>query len=146
MEPFAALLYDVSQIWKVDLHPDRKQICRFNYNNELHVQLEFEEGRQRILVAAFLCEVPAGKYRELLFKACLRANFPYPRFGTLGYSERNNQLALFYYVYLSSSNGQKFAAFLESFIQNALIWKEAVEKNHPFPGGDSKSSSPFEKT
>lgn len=144
MEPFAALLYDLSQIWKVDLHPDRKQLCRFNYNNELHIQLEFEEGKQRVLVATFLCDAPPGKYRELLFKASLKANFPYPRFGTLAYSERNNQLSLFYYVYLSGLDGQKFAHFLESFIQNALEWKQAVEKNQPFPGSDIKSSFPLE--
>lgn len=133
MDRFAELLFDLSKLWNVELFADKKHFCRFHYKNELHVQLEFDEAKERILIASFLCEIPPGKYRENLLKEALKSNYIYPRVGTLAYSDRNNQLALFEYTYLQGLNAEKLAKILEKFFEKGHEWKIAVEKGTPLP-------------
>lgn len=133
MEKFPALIYDLSKIWNVDLYAEKGIYCRINYKKEILLQLEYEDAKERILVATFLCDVSPGAYREMLFKAALKSNGSYPRYGTLAYSDRNNKLTLFDYIYAIELSGEKFAQYLEKFIKKAHEWKEAVEKSGPLP-------------
>lgn len=133
MEKFAALIYDLGKIWDTDLYAEKGTFCRIQYKNQLDIQLESDEARERILIATFLCDVPPGAYREMLFKAAMKANGSYPRHGVLAYSERNNKLTLFDYAYTTSLTAEKLALQLEKFIKKAHEWKEAVEKSLPLP-------------
>lgn len=140
MERFAQILYDLGEEIGEKLYPDSNHICKLNYQGILHLQLEFDETRQEVLVASLLCDVPPGKYRELLLKDALKANNENPRIGTFGYSDRNNKLALFHYLYAPHVTGPMLVEFLEKFIQKALEWKNAVEKGLPLPVAPPKSS------
>ncbi len=133
MEKFAALLFDLGKILGVDLYAEKGLYCRLNYDYGFNVQLELEEARDRIIIASFLCDVPPGAYREMLFKAALKANGAYPNEGTLAYSERNNKLVLFCFVSIIELKVEKLSAVLEKFTKKAHDWKEAVEKNRPLP-------------
>ncbi|HSX04391.1 MAG TPA: CesT family type III secretion system chaperone [Rhabdochlamydiaceae bacterium] len=133
MEKFADLLFDLGKILGVNLYAEKGIYCRINYAYGFDVQLELEDAKERILIASFLCDVPPGAYREMLFKSALKANGTYPNEGSLAYSERNNKLVLFTYAYLIQLKAEKFAAALEKFTKKAHDWKEAVEKNRPLP-------------
>ena len=126
MDRFAILLADLGALIQVPLHPDHHRACCLVVNGELHVQLKEEENKERILVAAFISEVPPGKFREKIFRATLKENDLYPRIGTFSYSERNNQLALFSYVYLPGLDGDKMADFLEKFLEKSFSWKAGL--------------------
>ncbi|MCI0381999.1 MAG: CesT family type III secretion system chaperone [Chlamydiae bacterium] len=133
MDRFGALLNELSQIWQVDLYPEKGHLCRINYKNEIHFQLEYQENKERILVATFISDIPPGKYREQVLKNGLKYNNRIARFATLAYSDRNNQLVFYKYIYLWNLTGQKLALLLEKFIEKADEWKMAVEKGSPLP-------------
>ncbi len=127
MDHFALLLADLGALIQVPLHPDHKRACSLRINGELHVQLKEDDNKDRILVGAFVAEIPPGKFRENILKETLKENNLFPRIGTFSYSERNNQLALFSYVYFEGLNGDKMADFLESFLDKAFSWRTALQ-------------------
>lgn len=133
MDLFGQILFDLGKEIGVDLYPDVNRICQLNFRDELHIQLQFEEVKEQILIACFLCDVPPGKYREKLLKEALISNSEYPRIGTLAYSERNNKLTLFAYVSTINLTSSALFKTLEQFIDKGLLWKEAVEKGTPLP-------------
>lgn len=133
MDLFAQILFDLGKEVNTELYPDHHRLCQLNYNDELHLQLQHNETRETILIGAFLCEVPAGKYREKLFLAALNHNHNASEFGALAYSERNNQLTLFKEMTIHGLNGEKLFQLLEKFIALGIAWKEAVVNGKPFP-------------
>lgn len=133
MDRFSQLLYDLGLEIGEKLYPDRNRICKINYRHLLHVQLEFNDSKEQLLIALFLCDVPPGKYRETLLKEALKANDEFPRIGILSYSDRNNQLALHDNLDAQHLTGPKLFQFLEAFLKKGLAWKEAVEKGLPLP-------------
>ena len=133
MDRFSQILYDLGEVINATLHIDQNGVCQLNYKDELSVQLQYLEPKELLLIATFLHEVPPGKYREKLFNSCLIHNGEYPRIGTLGYSERNNQLTFFEFLPATELTGEKLFAFLQTFFENALSWKEAVETGKPLP-------------
>lgn len=127
MDHFANLLADLSALIDVPLYPDSKRACRLSINSQLHIQIEEREEKDRILVATMICEIPPGKFRETVLRETLKENALYPRLGTFAYSDRNNKLVLYSYVYYIDLTGENFADFLETFIEKAFTWKTAVE-------------------
>lgn len=127
LDPFAILLADLGALIQVPLHPDHQRSCSLSFNNELHVQLKEDESKDRILVGTFLGEIPPGKFRENVLKETLKENNLFPRMGTFGYSERNNQLAFFSYVSFQGLRGDTMADFLEAFLEKAFSWRTALQ-------------------
>jgi hypothetical protein len=127
MDHFALVLADLGALIQVPLHPDHHRACCLIINGELHIQLKEDLNKDRILVGVFISEIPAGKFREKILTETLKENNLFPRMGTFSYSERNNQLALFSFVYLEKLDGEKMADFLESFIEKAFSWKTALQ-------------------
>lgn len=140
MNRFEEILYDLGKEVGVDLYPDQNRICQINYQDTLHLQLQFDESRVRVLIATFICEVPPGKYREKLFKETLKSNGEYPRLGTFGYSEQNNMLTLFEYLPAAGLTGEKLFKTLEQFIEKSLLWQDAVVNGKPLPTIEKPSS------
>jgi hypothetical protein len=127
MDRFALLVADLGALINVPLHLDTKRMCRLSINQDLHVQIQEEEEKERLLIATFIGNVPPGKYRENVFKETLKENNLFPRMATFAYSERNNQLALFTHLYLANLSGDKLADFLGLFFERAFSWKTALE-------------------
>ncbi|MBS0648936.1 MAG: CesT family type III secretion system chaperone [Verrucomicrobia bacterium] len=127
LDPFAILLADLGALIQVPLHPDHQRSCCLSFNHELHVQLKEDESKDRILVGAFLGEIPPGKFRENVLKETLKENNLFPRMGTFGYSDRNNQLAFFSYVSFQGLRGDTMADFLEAFLEKAFSWRTALQ-------------------
>lgn len=127
MDRFANLLADLGALINVPLHPDPKRGCRLNIDNQLHIQITEDEPKDRLLIAAFVCDIPPGKFREKVLLETLKENNLYPRLGTFAYSERNNKLGLFSYVYYPGLTGDNFADFLGVFIEKIFTWKTGVE-------------------
>lgn len=140
MDRFAQILFDLGKEIGVELYPDPNRICQINYQDELHLQIHYDESSQQLLFASFLCDVPPGKYREKLLRSALQSNNEYPRIGTLAYSERNNQLTLFEYIPAVNVQIDKLFQFLQAFIEKGISWKNAIERGLPLPVSPPKSS------
>ncbi len=133
MNRFEEFLRDLGDLLNTPLHPDRHQACKLNINDTLHIQLQIDPSKDSLLIVSFLCDVPPGKFRENILKEALKANGAYPRIGTLGFSSRKNQLALFQYLPLSELKAEKAADFLAQFIEKAEQWRLAVERGSTPP-------------
>lgn len=135
MDRFSQILYDLSLEvgGGVKLFIDEHRVCQLNYDDQLHLQLHYDEAKEQLMIASFICDVPPGKYREKLLKATLIANGEFPRMGTFGYSERNNKLTLFHYVSSEKASGEEVFKTLNAFIEKGLEWKNAVEGGLPLP-------------
>ncbi len=143
MDKFAAVLADLAALIDVPLQPDHNRSCSLNVNNAMHVQLQEEENKDRILIGAFVGELPPGKFREILLKETLKENNLYPRVGTFSYSPRNNQLAFFTYVLLPTLTGDILADILEIFLDRAFSWKTALETGQiPSRGTNLQKTGP----
>lgn len=139
MDRFSQILYDLGKELMTTLYIDPNGVCQINYKEQLHFQLQYQEAKEQLLVAAFLCEVPAGKYREKLFRQSLVHNGHFPKVGTLAYSERNNQLTFFEFLPVFNLTGEALSTFLETFVKHALEWKQAVENGTPLPTSGSQN-------
>lgn len=149
MDRFSQILYDLGKEIGTDLYPDQHRLCQLNWQDQLHIQLQYEEAKDRLLIGTFLCDVPPGKFREKIFREALKSNAEFPRIGTLAYSDRNNKLTFFEYVYPDNLRSDKLFQLLQQFVSKAHQWKEAIEKNRPLPEitekpikGDSIFGSP----
>jgi hypothetical protein len=133
VDRFSQILYDLGKELQVDLYADLNQVCEINCDDQIHVQLLFNEGKEELMLATFVCDVPPGKYREQLLRAGLISNFESPTSGILSYSERNNQLTLHHTLPAAHLNGEKVFRAFEDFVAKALEWKDAVENGKPLP-------------
>lgn len=127
IDPFGELLDELGNELGIPLHLDKKSACTLNINDQFHVQLECDPHQENILVAAFICDLPPGKFRENILRDALKSNEPFPRNGTLAYSDRNNKLALFAHLRLASLNGRRLSEFLNTFLEKANGWRTGVE-------------------
>jgi hypothetical protein len=128
MDRFQEFLNQLSPLVHVPLYADKKRAVRLTINHTVHIQIEDEEPKDRLLLATFVAEIPPGKYRENLLKEGLKANALYPRLGTFAYSERNNQLTMFEYFPYLGLTGPKLADSLAVFIEKTLLWRGAIER------------------
>jgi len=133
MDRFSQILYDLGKEVGTDLYPDENRICQLNYKEELTIQITYDESKERLLFVTFVCEVPAGKYRETLFKGALKSNGMLPQLSILAYTGRNNQLTQFAYFPASEHSMEKLFTFLKGFIDKASAWKDAIENGRTLP-------------
>ena len=115
-----------------DLHSDKNESCQIVFNNGFEVQLELDPTGEFLCVGTKLGVVPSGgRYRQSLFKEALKANgLPPPRYGTFAFSEKNNTLIFFEYLWAKELSGDKLFTFLTSFKEKALLWKDAIAKGN----------------
>lgn len=146
MDIFAQLLSDLGLLLDTPLSPDKRGACRLNIEDTLHVQLEPDANREKLLLWCFLAEIPPGKFRENILRDALKANVDTTA-GTLGFSDRNNQMLLFSHLNFSSLHAKELFEFLHIFITKARAWQQAIATGQTIdllPEPKQKSLSPFD--
>lgn len=150
MNKFESLILELGQILAVPLEPQKGRLCTLNINGKMTLNLEFDESKDLFLMGCFICDVPPGRYKELLFKETLRINGTYPRPGTFAYSERNNKLSCFTYLSFERLTPERLSELIESFLDYCDKWRLAVDSGnlsevalppavqHPMPPGMRK--------
>lgn len=128
---------------QLPLHLDNQRSCHLNVNDQLHVRLKVDDSQERILISTSIHELPAGFYRENIFKEALKNNHHYPRTAIFAFSTKLNQLVLFQYLSLIYLNGEKLAHFLEEFILLADKWRVAIANGEPAPTTSYSPSKPL---
>jgi hypothetical protein len=133
IDRFEEILKELGQIIDLPLHVDKNRACMLNINQVLHVQMEPDAINDHLLIGSFLIDVPAGRFREDIFRDALKANHARDRIGTLGYSARNNQLFFFRKLSFYELTGNKLCDFLGQFINIADSWRQAIESGQSSP-------------
>ena len=127
IDRFEEILRELGIEYAEPLHLDKHGACKLFINETLHVQLESRPEYDAIVAATFLGEITPGKFRENLLKAALKTNYLYPESAVLSYSERNNQLALFQFIPITSLTGKKLSDYLLGFAKKAGEWRSRLE-------------------
>jgi hypothetical protein len=143
---FEEILKELGLQLSIPLHPDHRGACKMHIGDTLDVQLEYDESRERLLMASFICEVPPGKFREEVFKAALMNNDQSCFGPLLAYSGRNNQLSLYQYISPPQLTGPVLTELFNAFMAKAIEWKNGVESGNIYlltPPSSSTSSRPF---
>ena len=126
---YETLLSEVGAILGVSLFPDSNNSCLVKLKSGLRVQLEMERTGKYFIIGIDLGPVPAGQYRQKLFREALRANgLPYPRLGILAFSEKSGHLILFDPVSTQDLNGERIAFRLSPLAEKGLKWQEAIQR------------------
>jgi hypothetical protein len=149
---FNMLLSQLGPLLEIEnLDSEDNETCLIIYPaDDLRVLIEvaMPEG-ESLNLSAMLGPIPLGGYREDLLKAALMENGkPYPRFGTLGFSEPNENLAIAESLPEEGLTGTSLFHFLENFTKKSRVWREALENNTiPYdkfaPGPEKRRSEPF---
>ena len=133
MDRFQELLWDLGEVLELPLHVDKNHACRILLDEKLSIHMEMAEEKDALLLAAFLAEIPPGRFRENVLRESLKVNATHHLFGTLAYIEKINTLVMHRYVPALSLNGEKLAEILEGFIAEADQWREAIQNGQPAP-------------
>jgi hypothetical protein len=132
--PFEALIQQLGQFLRVPLHIDRYLACTLNIHQKFTVQLQMDSAHENVIVAAFICELPPGRFREDVLAEALKANnLPDPRIGILGFLLRTNHLTLHQFYPLASLDGERLSLFLANFIDYANLWQKAISNRESSP-------------
>ncbi len=126
MDRYTELLMELGSEIGQPLHPDKRGVCKLNVNDLFHVQIENDLQKEALLIATFIGEIIPGKFRENILREALKANQDV-HLGILGYSGKNNQLALFSYLPVRAIHGKELLGFLNEFIEKASSWRTALE-------------------
>jgi hypothetical protein len=147
---YGTLLQELSEALGIDtLEPDEHNTCLIRFINELEVQIEPDKKEDFLLIGTNFGTLPAGPYREELFKAALISNgLPYPCKGTFAYSEKRGELVMYGLLPLKELTGQGVADYLDPFMGEAIKWKEAISSGNvpaigSFAEGTSKGGGLF---
>lgn len=126
------------------LKPSSKNTCVVPFTDGIKVQLELDKYEKNLIVACILGNLQPGHYRRDLFQAALIANgLPYPRYGTLAFSTKTNNLLLYDSLDLRELNGEKVAQYLGFFLEKAKTWRQAIESgNIPHISAEYTTSGP----
>jgi hypothetical protein len=94
---FQAILQDLEPFFKCKLEPDNNNSCLIKMSSGIKIQIELDRYGDHLLIATRLGVLPAGRFRELVFKEALKANASdSPSQGVFGYSKKSEQLILFF--------------------------------------------------
>lgn len=141
MQQFEDILRALSQQLEIRLQPDKNDLCVLRINNKLHLQMEFNSLKNRLLLASLIIEIPPGKFREEVLKKALQHNDRYPRIGSFAYASKKNALMLFHYIYLEPNQTiEMILDTIAEFVKLADDWGSAINGGRSSPNIDLGSS------
>lgn len=138
MDRFQEILWDLGEEIDVPLHVDTNNACKIVLDDDLSIQLEVDRAGERLLIVAFVAEIPPGRFRENLLKETLKINAMQNRSGIFAYIEKINMLVLFHFLTLETVKAEMLADFLELFSKEAGTWRSSISMGTPLPSEEMK--------
>lgn len=146
-DPFEELIQQLGEALGTTLHVDRNRACLLKVHDTLSVQLQTDSSQEKVLIAAFIAELPPGRFRENVLTEGLKANhLADPRTAIFGYLSSGNRFTMHQRYPIDLLDGKKLAVLVANFIDYAQLWKEAIQQGRPGPApivGTAKTSNPF---
>lgn len=141
MLAFEDLITEFGQQIGQTLTIDENRSCALRINDTFEVQIHHDVSHDRVMIASFLYEIPAGKVREECLKEALKANHPFPRIGTLSFLAATSTLVLHHFLPLTGLNGTKLSGVLVDFLDKALLWRNALASGKTAPASTTPGIS-----
>ena len=139
---FHDLLYELSQILGTQLKADLNNVCPIVIDEVYPVQIEMDISGDNVLLGAFICDLPPGKFRENILKDALKSCYETKnKRSVFGYCEKINKLALFENVANYDLNGEVLYERLAVFVERVKKWKSAIDSGKTSPPGEFEEPS-----
>jgi hypothetical protein len=133
-DPFELLVQQLGVSLNVPLYIDKNHACALQVHGKLTVQLQLDAAQEYLLIAAFICELPPGKFRENVLCEALKTNAqPDPRTGVMGYLAISNRLTMHQRYLFATLKSDQLAMIVAGFIDYAELWQDAVGKGQSSP-------------
>lgn len=148
MNKFETLIGELGHILNIPLEAEHGFLCKLNIKEKVHLQIEYDEASEKIILVCFVCEVPPGKFREQTLIAALKANHQDISLGSFSYVEGSQTLILQHYLPISVA-AALLGTLLQQFTDKAIVWKEAIEQGNVsllVPSAPSSLPSPLSFT
>ena len=126
MDRLDQLFHDVGEEFDVPLKPDHYGAGKLRIGSDLFIQIEYNKSKDWITVLSFIGELPPGKFRENLLKTALQVNHQQPQDLRMGYSEKNNQLALFYNFPMETASKEILVKAITDVVGKVRAWREGI--------------------
>lgn len=124
---YEGLLEELGRALGLTLFPDQNYSCVIRLPNRLEVHVEIDAAGEKMVLGAYLGQVPPGRYREMVFYEALRMNgMPPPHVGIFAYSNKMDQLVLFRWIDLHDMSGEKIAHMLKPLSERGVQWRDAI--------------------
>lgn len=145
-DAFGLLLEETKQFLKIDkLAPDSNNSCLIKFPKGPPIQIEMDKTGNYLMIACDFGEIPAGPYRENVFREALKANGkPFPHTAEFAFSKQANKLVMTKLLPVQNLRGEAIADAISSFQEIAIKWQDSLSRGE-IPSsleGAYQSSSP----
>lgn len=111
------------------LAPDSNNSCLIKFPHGPSLQMEIDKTGNYLMLGADLGEVPAGPYRENVFREALKYNGkPYPHAADFAYSKQSNKLVMTKLLLLANLRVEIVIGALDAFLSLARKWHESISR------------------
>ena len=117
---------------------DENDACLIVFDEKIEVQIELDQEEEKIIIFSSIALLPAGKFRENVLLETLKENDKFPFLGIFGYLEKENSLTYHHLFEISQVDEKILSSFITSFVERALLWKDAIEQGRSAPVIETK--------
>ena len=146
IDAFNDLIVKLGASFGKTLHLDHNHACALRVQNKFTVQIQLDREQEHVLLAAFIKELPPGKYRENVFCEALKTNHLADPRPTLSFVPMKTSLTLHQKVLFAHLDPLLLEGILAVFIDTAKAWYEAISRGETSPAvirGSSTKPPPF---
>lgn len=129
-DSFGLLLEEIGKhLGIANLAPDANNSCLIKFPKGPSIQLEIDKTGNFLMIACDLGEIPAGPYRENVFREALKYNGrPYPHIAEFAYSKQTNKLVMTRLLPLNDIRGEIIIEALTPFQELSNRWHETLAR------------------
>ncbi|NBO24554.1 MAG: hypothetical protein EBU93_04910 [Chlamydiae bacterium] len=114
----------------IDLHLDENQSCKILLNDKISVQIELDPSRQYMIFASEIFILPPGKFREMVLKGAILANYGKDKeIGSFSYLPKSCALMLHEFFPINFIQESEVFDLFARFSTKALFWKDHLDRN-----------------
>lgn len=134
MAKFEDLIDSLGERLHKKLHANVNNVVTLLVNQTVKVQLEADRHQEMLTVAAYVAELPPGRFRERVLKEALKANYGANILpGVLSFVGKENALLLFEKMPLSAVSVESLITRIKAFCERSKLWNEAINNGRPSP-------------
>jgi len=128
---FGALLEELGTLIHKNLVPNSHNALILRLRDKMGIYLEPDRLGEMLNVAIDIGSPQQGPYRESIFREALKANgLPPPRNGIFAYGFKTDSLLIYEQLPLEDLNGPRLLEIMNTLLQKARIWKQAIERGN----------------
>ncbi|HRW58046.1 MAG TPA: CesT family type III secretion system chaperone [Chlamydiales bacterium] len=126
---FSEFIEELSEAIDFPLHLDPLNTCTLSIDNDFTIHIEEGEENHLVFIGSFISEISPGKYRDKVFRECLKENSHLDATSIFAFNSLNSSLCLFTTLDTNRLDMEACTIKISEFIEKVSLWKKAIETN-----------------